>query len=257
MNQDTKSCKDVKQCQFALILLESLISSKSSSGYRTSEPYYVQMPLSMTWKRMAPSPEVSRTAAGRWNKIFGDRLISSDVIWRSGSCKIVEADEMMRSMAVSHMGSLKTPTKKNKQAMPPLRGNPQKKIYHTNLRQVWILPPKKMAIFHDPELHIPPFLKNIYIYPSQPGGDWKLSWTKHAQSKSYNLSCAASLGWYLGTGPFGGIIKERRFTSTCHTLKPTQQEGFRSQNDLQDSTKARIICVFSHCTSSEQDYGVK
>lgn len=75
--------------------------------------------------------------------------------------------------------------------------------------------------------------------------------------KATILKCSSRLGWYLGTGPFGGIIKERRFTSTCHTLKPTQQEGFRSQNYLQDSTKARIICVFSHCTSSEHDYRMK
>ena len=36
MNRDTKLFQDAKQCQFALMLLESLISSKSSSGYRTS-----------------------------------------------------------------------------------------------------------------------------------------------------------------------------------------------------------------------------
>ena len=71
---------------------------------------------------------------------------------------------MMRSMAVSHMGSLKIPTKKNQTSNATIKGKSQKKIYHTNLRQVWILPKKQMAIFHDPELHIPPFLKNIYIY---------------------------------------------------------------------------------------------
>lgn len=108
-----------------------------------------------------------------------------------------------------------------------------------------------------------PRLQKKIIHPSQPGGDWKLSWKKKKTctiQKLQSLMCSkvrfASLGWYLGTRPFGGIIKERRFTSTCHTTKPTQHEGFRSQNYLQDSTKTHIICVFSHCTNSEKDYGV-
>ena len=203
------------------------------------------MPLSMTWKKLVPSPEVSRTALIGETKSLGI-TISSDVIWRSGGWKILEHGSFHTR------GHYKT----KKKTMPPFRGNPHQKFtIHICIK--FGFPPKKWVIFHDPELHIPPSSKKIHIPPNLEEIESFPEKKNMDNPKATILKCSSRLGWYLGTGPFGGIIKERRFTSTCHTLKPTQQEGFRSQNYLQDSTKARIICVFSHCTSSEHDYRMK
>lgn len=122
------------------------------------------MPLSMTWKKLVPSPEVSRTALIGETKSLGI-TISSDVIWRSGGWKILEHGSFTHGV-----------TTKPKKNNATIQGKSPPKIYHTHLHQVWI-PPKKMSNFSwSRTSHPPVFKKNTY--PSQPGGDWKLSWKK-------------------------------------------------------------------------------
>lgn len=160
------------------------------------------MPLSMTWKKNAPSPEVSRTAAGRWNKIFGDRLISSHRHLAVGKLEDLESwcyDEIHGSF--THGVIFKKIPPKNPSNATIQGKSPQKKKFTIQICIKFGFSPKKMGnkkwsrTSHPPvfkkKLYIPPNLEEIESFPEK---------KKHAQSKSYNLWCAAKCGLQVLVG---------------------------------------------------------
>lgn len=136
------------------------------------------MPLSMTWKKNAPSPEVSRTAAGRWNKIFGDRLISSHRHLAVGKLEDLESwcyDEIHGSF--THGVILKKIPPKNPSNATIQGKSPQKKKFTIQICIKFGFSPKKMGnkkwsrTSHPPvfkkKLYIPPNLEEIESFPEK------------------------------------------------------------------------------------------